>query len=420
MRNNLPYIPYKNERAIVNLDHSRNDGTHWCAYIKENKIVYWFDPFGDVSPPTEILKYFTNCNIFYNFDKYQYFGTTNCGKLCLEFLATYKRKWILTVYVSMAQTFTLTGTQSEISVNYHPPIELNPNSFYKLGLVGFYTYNSIPNIDRYNNKFYCSAEKSVLVQDGVYTIDQIETKLQLLLKKDVISLKYNVNNKTCELRSPYKIDFNKNNSLGKLLGFQEKIYEADVTHSVNLKSNQITVKNTTSYNFAIFREIILDIGIYQISDIEKILKNILGDSHISLKINNNTQKCVFTSSFDIDFERDNTFHRLLGFSKNIYKSKLHHISDLPVQALKVVTINIECSITSGSYRNSETGHSIYEFGINVDPGYAITEEPNNIIYYPLTTRTISNITLKIVDQNGDLINFREEPIVIRLELKEWV
>lgn len=83
----MPSKPNLFERGVVNMDDSQNPGTHWCAYIKEENTVYWFDPFGDIPPPKEIVLYFKNCTIFYSCDKFQYFGTSNCGKLCLEFLA---------------------------------------------------------------------------------------------------------------------------------------------------------------------------------------------------------------------------------------------------------------------------------------------------------------------------------------------
>lgn len=90
MRDSLPYTPNKHERGIVNLDDSKNVGSHWCGYIKENYNVFWFDPFGDISPPENVIKYFKNCLISYNYNKFQTFGSTNCGKLCLEFLSNYK------------------------------------------------------------------------------------------------------------------------------------------------------------------------------------------------------------------------------------------------------------------------------------------------------------------------------------------
>lgn len=230
----------------------------------------------------------------------------------------------------MSRSFTLTGAKSEIGVNYFPPINLKEGVQYKLGLVGFYSFNNIPNVDEGKNKF----------------------------------------------------------SYGKDLFGQE----------INLT---------------------IDTGTYEISDLETFLKSKLGAEHISLTINKNTHKCeIFSDKYDINFTSEDSINKLLGFSNKKYLAGIKHTSDLTVQVTKVLTIRIECNLTSGAHYNDDLVHTIHEFGIDVDPGFAINETPHNIIYYPINTRTINNITLRIIDQDGDLINFRDELIVVRLELKE--
>lgn len=87
MRNALPKKPKVNESAIVNLDNKENPGTHWVAYIKRKNQVIYFDSFGDLGPPKELIKYFgKNVNIKYNYERFQNFNTYTCGHLCLEFL----------------------------------------------------------------------------------------------------------------------------------------------------------------------------------------------------------------------------------------------------------------------------------------------------------------------------------------------
>lgn len=87
MRNDLPNKIWNNESAIVNLDLKQGLGTHWVAYKKEgNKIIY-FDSFGDLRPPKELLRYFGKTSrIQYNYKRYQKIGSSNCGHLCLKFL----------------------------------------------------------------------------------------------------------------------------------------------------------------------------------------------------------------------------------------------------------------------------------------------------------------------------------------------
>lgn len=78
--------PRKYESAIVNLDSSNGAGTHWVAYRKRGDKIYYFDSFGDLKPPLELVNYFKNYNIYFNYDNYQKFNTYNCGHLCIEFL----------------------------------------------------------------------------------------------------------------------------------------------------------------------------------------------------------------------------------------------------------------------------------------------------------------------------------------------
>lgn len=57
MRDTLPSKPRKIECAVLNLDTSNNSGTHWVAYAKQNDYVEYFDSFGNLKPPLELIKY---------------------------------------------------------------------------------------------------------------------------------------------------------------------------------------------------------------------------------------------------------------------------------------------------------------------------------------------------------------------------
>lgn len=88
MRDDLPIEkPWLNECMIINHDSKENDGTHWTCYIKENKNVFYFDSFGKLPPPLELINYLgSDCRFYYNYKKYQKFNTFICGHLCLKFL----------------------------------------------------------------------------------------------------------------------------------------------------------------------------------------------------------------------------------------------------------------------------------------------------------------------------------------------
>lgn len=89
MRDGLPFLPLRVECAVVNLDSKIGPGTHWVAYFKKNNIVKYFDSFGNLGPPLELLNYFNRrkkVNVTYNYNRYQDYNEINCGHLCLEFL----------------------------------------------------------------------------------------------------------------------------------------------------------------------------------------------------------------------------------------------------------------------------------------------------------------------------------------------
>lgn len=85
MRNNLPKKSRKIECGIINLDGVEGPGTHWVAYKKNGNESRYFDSFGNLPPPQELIRYLAG-NIEYNYISYQDYDTYICGHLCLEFL----------------------------------------------------------------------------------------------------------------------------------------------------------------------------------------------------------------------------------------------------------------------------------------------------------------------------------------------
>lgn len=225
-------------------------------------------------------------------------------------------------------TLSLSGTSSVLEAYYFPPIELTPNKNYTLGLVELLTFNSIPNIDVGNNKFY-----------------------------------------------------------------------------VGEKGKE--------------KEIVLPTGSYEIEDIESFLKEALASKGISfsLKPNNNTLRSVIQCSHRINFQPQDSIGSLLGFPRRTLTKDKTHSSDLPVTILKVNALRVECNITTGAYINEHKVHTIHEFFPAVPPGYKIIEVPSHIIYLPVAVRSIDHLQIRIVDQDGNLVNFRGEVITVRVHIK---
>lgn len=90
MRDKLPQKVNVNESGVVNTDSYDGDGEHWVAYVKKGSVVQYFDSYGNLKPPKELVKYFRSrrepVNVLYNHKRYQKFNAVNCGHLCLQFI----------------------------------------------------------------------------------------------------------------------------------------------------------------------------------------------------------------------------------------------------------------------------------------------------------------------------------------------
>lgn len=226
----------------------------------------------------------------------------------------------------MSIAISLSGDSSILTSNFNPPLYLDSDSEYVIGLTNFETFNTIPNIDGTNNKIY-----------------------------------------------------------------------------YGIQNNMIKIPT----------------GSYELKDLEQIIQKEMGsDTTFDLYSNNNTLQSILCCSEQINFMKKNSPAKLLGFDNEILEANKIHESKKPVEILKINALCIDCNIAAGSYMNGEPVHLIHQFFPTVPPGYKIVETPQNIIYFPVTVKTINTITVKILDQDGDIVNFRGETVTVRLHLKK--
>ena len=116
-----------------------------------------------------------------------------------------------------------------------------------------------------------------------------------------------------------------------------------------------------------------------------------------------------------DFRRYNSINSFLGFHSKLYTSGFKEFENM-VNILTINSILVKINIITGSYVNGSTQPTIYSFFPNVSPGYKIIENPQNLLYHPITSHTINSITIWLTDQNGNDINLRGEKY---LEFKKY-
>lgn len=195
----------------------------------------------------------------------------------------------------------------------------------------------------------------------------------------------------------------------------------NVLEGVNNKIHYYKTKGKDN-KYSDIQEIQLPTGSYEVDDINDVIQNELGKNVIAISGNNNTLKTELKSLYYIDFGKEGSMGRLLGFpsTTSILEPGKTHVSENTVNIIQVNAINVMCNIIHGSYKNGENSHILHTFYLSVPPGFKIIERPHNLVYLPLNTSYISDIVLNILDQDGRQVDFRGEDIVIRLHIRTVV
>lgn len=167
--------------------------------------------------------------------------------------------------------------------------------------------------------------------------------------------------------------------------------------------------------------ITIPVGSYEVDQIGAYLEEELLERHKArfyLHANSNTLKCKIDTEVFIDFTQANSIATILGFSKRKLIADSIHLSDKLVNIQSVNSIRINCDLTSGSFHNGQSTHTIYEFSPSVAPGYKINEQPKHLIYLPVVKRRINELNISIVDQDGRLVDFRGEQLTCRVHIRK--
>lgn len=250
----------------------------------------------------------------------------------------------------------LNGKHSTITVEYNPPHELGDGDF-EVGLVDLMTYNSIPNIETNKNNLFYYGNKKIALPEGMYELEDLHLFLKHRIYKDCVT-------------------------------------DTSPTHNAESRIAEV------------------------IDTVAKQEDKCVPSTTFKLLSDKTTMKCKIFCSEEIDFTQPKTIRSLLGFESVKLKPNKWHYSTYPVNISTVDVIRVTCNIVKGSYINDKEGHAIHEFFPQVDKGFKIIEIPRTIIYLPISTNTIHTIIVKLVDQNGDLVNFENENITARLHIRK--
>lgn len=188
--------------------------------------------------------------------------------------------------------------------------------------------------------------------------------------------------------------------------------------NITWKNNEFKYK--PEIEGVITKSLYVPVGCYEAEDVLNYIKTELAKENISFEfdINKNTLKTLIKCSLTIINTHDNSILKVFGFKQEQIEAIYNTISSDVIKISQLNVIRVECNIISGAYINGKPCHSIYEFASNkVDIGYKIVEQPSNVIYMPIVPKHIDCIQIKIVDQDGNLIDLRGEEVTCRIHIK---
>lgn len=137
----------------------------------------------------------------------------------------------------MSFTLSISGNKSALSTIYYPTLQFDGE--YECALLHLSTFNSIPNIDSKNNIFFYGINEHLEIPEGAYELQDISDYIKQNLKLKGITFNLFCNNNTLKITiyCDKDIHFEKDNSLGKLLGFGRQTLKANILHESQLPVN---------------------------------------------------------------------------------------------------------------------------------------------------------------------------------------
>lgn len=205
-------------------------------------------------------------------------------------------------------------------------------------------------------------------------------------------------------------------------------YNAQFNITSEKENNQFSyslIGSPTLYN-----NIDLIDGNYTIEDISNVIgTKMIANGHPAITITPdyatglNILQVDPTQIANMDF-KDSTNPRnlrhLLGFNSRTVSNN----SGDPIYSDFIGDINagivawiVECSLVEGSYSNGSSSQVLFTFVPGTPPFGALFCEPINLSYTKISKNVISEIRLRLTDQNGNRLNLNGENIVYELHVR---
>ena len=262
------------------------------------------------------------------------------------------------------ETLEFKMNKQKESFSFDIPLDLPEQ--WMMGVTSLEVYNTVYNITEKNNKF------KILLKDEPLKSLNVDTQL-------VMNVEY--------LYKAFDNIEKINNFIVDSYSKNKKLIKKDFAQ-IRKKINQINQNNKDKTiiipEFGIendFVEIELPPGVYELVDINRIMKQKLFDSDFEFEFNIEadtiSMKSVLTTSNPSYF--NSKLNEFLGFTNTHYIQGTH-ISEKPVMITTTDKVHLKCDCVDGSIVNGIREQILFSFNLSAPPGYKIIKEPNIILY----------------------------------------
>ena len=172
----------------------------------------------------------------------------------------------------------------------------------------------------------------------------------------------------------------------------------------------------------------LNPGIYEVVDLNNILKHILPDNvKVNLTIDDIRLKSNLKTNQTLIFTKKSFFYTILGFTQSRsyplddidgFNQLIagSYISDKPINITGIDKIHLKCDCIQGSIVNGIREPILYSFALSSPPGHKIYKEPRIKLFKKVNKSVLLHITFSFEDDDYKPVDFHNETISFTCQL----
>ena len=307
--------------------------------------------------------------------------------------------------------------QSE-SFSFNIPLELPEK--WMMGVTSLEVYNTVYNITSKNNSIQIQLTDEQIEKVGIDT--QLAMNIEYLHKSkqpNFIQNVYDFLNASYEKKK--KLSKNDLEKIKEIVGGIKKEEWIDIDETTKTLVNTIEVPPFEIIDLPItndFLEIVIEPGIYELTDINIAIQNKIKEFKIpnlsfNIKANDVLMKSILTTSNSIHFNSE--LNALLGFTNKFYPAGTL-TSEKPVMITTTDKVHLKCDCVDGSIVNGIREQILFSFNLSAPPGYKIIKEPTTVLYKKINKARLDEIKFYLEDSNYNPVDFNSETLTFTIQI----